>query len=301
MACSTVLFILPKTPPSTLISLCDWCKSFYHSHCCSFYRSVVRSESGEGKGKNENEGGHRNGSSDNDDVSVIIDYNEVGGESDSSSSISPLSISSIPIHSIDNVQIIRNINDVNYIHGIHGKQDKNDLNRINEFQDRKMNVDSIRLYDDRSTSTDDDDGINQIREPGESSEMKLITKSHWKIAKRRRINKQRNDPIGIQGHGDKVRNNRDNNDGIQEFERKEGNKRNISEGKFQGKERGRDEGRGGAKEGGHSHSRGAGAILGWGVVGGLNWDVLFLLGGGFALSEGFQVSECRVRMYNNSL
>ena len=33
----------------------------------------------------------------------------------------------------------------------------------------------------------------------------------------------------------------------------------------------------------------SGAILNWSVVGDLNWDIIFLLGGGFALSEGFQV------------
>lgn len=37
-----------------------------------------------------------------------------------------------------------------------------------------------------------------------------------------------------------------------------------------------------------------GAIMEWSAIGSLNWDIMFLLGGGFALSEGFQVSEGRV-------
>lgn len=32
-----------------------------------------------------------------------------------------------------------------------------------------------------------------------------------------------------------------------------------------------------------------GAIMEWSAIGSLNWDIMFLLGGGFALSEGFQV------------
>lgn len=36
--------------------------------------------------------------------------------------------------------------------------------------------------------------------------------------------------------------------------------------------------------------RGSGAVLGWSAVQELNWDVIFLLGGGFALSRGFQES-----------
>lgn len=32
-----------------------------------------------------------------------------------------------------------------------------------------------------------------------------------------------------------------------------------------------------------------GTIMEWSAIGSLNWDILFLLGGGFALSEGFQV------------
>jgi hypothetical protein len=32
-----------------------------------------------------------------------------------------------------------------------------------------------------------------------------------------------------------------------------------------------------------------GTIMEWSAIGSLNWDIMFLLGGGFALSEGFQV------------
>ena len=36
-------------------------------------------------------------------------------------------------------------------------------------------------------------------------------------------------------------------------------------------------------------SAASGMVLDWAVVQTLNWDIIFLLGGGFALSKGFQV------------
>ena len=48
------------------------------------------------------------------------------------------------------------------------------------------------------------------------------------------------------------------------------------------------------KREGRRRTRVEGAIMKWSAIGSLNWDILFLLGGGFALSEGFQVEYVRI-------
>lgn len=154
-------------------------------------------------------------------------------------------------------------------------------------RDNHKNDDNNEYSDNRNDRNDDNDDSNDSND--NRMEERCNDQKHISVHKQlsHNVNRNRSNDWNI----------------IEEEDEDEDDVRNSGNNKFRSKNK-KDSTHGNeyeiVKENEYTHKRKGrgddkdkkrkeGTIMEWSAIGALNWDIMFLLGGGFALSEGFQV------------